>query len=131
MIDISSLTNIAELQLLCDRQQKALLKAQERIKLLEGEVEQLKSPQLSAAPSVQVISDQDEEVICRIQIAMLRTKAQEREMTLEETKRFDLLVKNLSLIEERKIANAKEVPSLEVSDAQLLALAGDLNGSSG
>ncbi len=42
-----------------------------------------------------------EQVICEMQIKRLQTKAAERELSLEETKRLEILVKSLYLIKEK------------------------------
>jgi hypothetical protein len=42
-----------------------------------------------------------EQAICEIQIKMLRDRASDRELTLEETKRLEILVKSLVLIKEK------------------------------
>ncbi len=90
-----------ELQNYCDRQYKSLLQAKEIILSLKAEVSHLKellssSNHLVNSPPELIIKSV-EQTICEIQIEMLREEAMNRSLTLEETKRLDLLVKNLLL----------------------------------
>lgn len=48
----------------------------------------------------------DEEAIAELQLQMLKDKARARELTLEETKKFDLLVKNKRLVKGDSTINA-------------------------
>lgn len=105
VISISTLAGefktITELQEYCDAQYTALNKAMERVKQLEDEIAHLKTllegstevimekkPELEVSP---------EQAICEIQIQKLQNDAKQRQLTLEETKRLDLLIKNLYL----------------------------------
>lgn len=90
----------AELKSLYDQQfaiNQSLIK---QIQTLQAEIEHLKTLLGDATPVLEekpplVVSD--EQAICEIQIKKLQTAAMQRELTLEETKRLDLLVKNLYL----------------------------------
>jgi len=54
----------------------------------------------------------DEEIIAELQLQRLKTKAQHSELTLEETKKFDLLVKN------KRLAQGSATSSfIDVNDA--------------
>ena len=90
-----------ELQTYCDAQYTALTKAYERIGQLEGEIKHLQGLLTSTAPLVEnkseLIIKSTEQVICEMEIERLKQTAMNRILTLEETKRFDLLVKNLYL----------------------------------
>lgn len=68
-----------------------------------------------------------EEDICVHQIARLHTLSNERQLTLEEVKRFDLLVKNLKLIREEStiILNSRKPESLKESDLVAIATQSD------
>ncbi len=90
-----------ELQQYCDRQYVALKQARDIIQSLRSEVTHLKvllssSNHLVNSPP-ELIVKSVEQSICEIQIEMLRGEAMSRQLTLEETKRLDLLVKNLLL----------------------------------
>jgi len=72
---------------------------------LKSQVVHLKELLTSTAPligEVSVIEVPQEQAICEIQLRMLNEKAQNRELTLEETKRLEILVKSLYLIKERQ-----------------------------
>lgn len=72
---------------------------------LKAQVAHLKELLTSTAPliggDVSIIEVPQEQAICEIQLRMLNEKAQGRELTLEETKRLEILVKSLYLIKER------------------------------
>ena len=56
------------------------------------------------AKEVSRIDYTPEQIICQIQIEKLRSKSFERELTLEETKRLEILIKSLYLIKEKGTA---------------------------
>lgn len=63
------------------------------------------------------------EIICLEQLDILGSKSAVRELSLDETKRLDLLVKNLKLV--RETANdAIDIPNLEkIGEDNLVAIA--------
>lgn len=64
-----------------------------------------------------------EEIICLEQIEILGTKSALRELSLDEVKRLDLLVKNLKLIRD-KTDDAIDIPNLEkIGEDNLVAIA--------
>ena len=68
-----------------------------------------------------VINVTPEEQICVKQLHTLNLHSNERELTLEEVKKFDFLVKNLKII--RKEANMiLDVPAKDMSPDELLAI---------
>ncbi len=93
--------DIVELQNYCDKQFKSLVQAKTIIQSLQAEVVHLKELLASSNHLVnsppELIIKSVEQTICEIQIEMLREEAMNRSLTLEETKRLDLLVKNLLL----------------------------------
>ena len=64
-----------------------------------------------------------EEIICIEQIAKLKDRSYNRELTLEEVKRLDLLIKNLRLIKEQSTENVSQVKYRDISEATLVELA--------
>ncbi len=72
-----------------------------------------------------------EEVICIQQISRLEKLSNERQLTLEEVKRLDLLVKNLKLIREEStiVVNNKKVDNLK--EAELVAIVRASESNSG
>ena len=119
MDDIISLSSrfstMVEWKDYCLSLEASLLKAQTRIKELE---EQLKNAPLTVEKTT-------EQIICELEIEKLKTSSTMRALTLEETKRLDLLVKNLILSKEANKNNKKESsgPSITISEAALIAIA--------
>lgn len=103
LVDISALAN--GMKEYSDAQYKALLVLQKENHQLKDEVAHLKellaatSP-LITSPTVK-IDLPPEQLICEIQINMLQDKAKDRELTLEETKRLEILIKSLYLIKDK------------------------------
>lgn len=66
----------------------------------------------------------DEELIAQVQLERLKYKAMEQELTIEEIKKYDLLVKNKRLVEGNSTFNAdyKKLPD-NVSDEELVQIA--------
>lgn len=63
-----------------------------------------------------------EEIICIQQISYLEEQSMKRQLTLEEVKRLDLLVKNLKLIREESTVVINK-PSDQLKEADLVAIA--------
>lgn len=89
---------------------------QEEINKLQLKIKQLQSG---------VTHVSDEELIANAQLERLKMKAMEQELTLEEIKKFDLLVKNKKLSEANSSAipaNYERLPE-NIDDESLLQLA--------
>lgn len=120
-----------ELQEYCNQQYVALEKALKRIHELDLEVAHLKellagtTPLVQSEPKVELLPGSAEQSICEIQINMLQDVAKQRPLTLEETKRLDILIKNLYLAKSQNAAIPVDYTKLppQVSEAQLIALA--------
>lgn len=118
-----------ELQEYCDKQYVALQKASEKISAMQKEVDHLKRLLTSTAPLVKapetmVVSP--EETICDIQINILKNTSMQGELTLEEIKKLDLLIKNKRLAKEQSttiLASSKNLNKEQIIDAQLLQIA--------
>lgn len=65
------------------------------------------------------------QIICELEIEKLRHSATTRSLTLEETKRFDLLVKNALLADEanKNVKKQNDGPTITISEAALIAIA--------
>lgn len=105
-------------KLLKDNSQKL-----EEIKHLQSVVAQtvpvLKKPETKLVTSVA-----PEEEIAHLQLERLRQAAKSRTLTLEETRMFDLLVKNKRLAQDESTINLSKAHYRDVSDAALLQIAG-------
>jgi hypothetical protein len=107
-MSLETISNIAEkfkdesdLRAYCNKQYESLKQAKDIIQHLQSEVKHLKELLASSANTInskpELIIKSIEQTICEVQIEKLRESAMERPLTLEETKRLDLLVKNLLL----------------------------------
>ena len=90
-------------------------------KKLQQELNQLKNPKLEKV----LLSD--ETIIAELQLSRLKQKAFAGELTLEEIKKYDLLVKNKKLAEGNPtiIADYKKLPE-NVSEDELVLIASNL-----
>ena len=64
-----------------------------------------------------------EEIVCLEQIARLKERSHTRELTLDEVKRLDLLIKNLRLIKDQATENIGTGKYRDVTEADLVAIA--------
>ena len=64
-----------------------------------------------------------EEMICIEQIDLLKQKSSSRELSLDEVKRLDLLVKNLRLIREQSTEVINTTDYKNLGEAELVAIA--------
>lgn len=92
----------------------------EENKRLQQEINTLTSSKQSKLK----IDYSDEEIIAHMQLERLRMKAMEQELTLEEIKKYDLLVKNKRLSEDKSTINAdyKKLPE-NIDDESLIQIA--------
>lgn len=108
-----------ELQLYCDTQYKTILSLNEQILTLKGEIAHMKELLHSKVERLEVSPEQ---AICEIQIRRLLESTSMRELTLEETKRLDLLVKNLYLAKGQNAALVADFTKSPLSEEALLLL---------
>lgn len=94
----------------------------EQIKHLEGLINQ--AVPVVVKESNIITSVTPEEEIAQLQLERLRKAAQSRTLTLEETRMFDLLVKNKRLAQDESTINLSKASYRDVSDAALLQIAG-------
>lgn len=103
----------------------ALKGAADRIKALEEENSKLR--QLVSAPKenvVEKIIESPELAICNAQIGMIQNRALMKELTLEETKQLDLLIKNKRLLSgESTTIEGQKKKKFDYSDAELVRIA--------
>jgi hypothetical protein len=64
-----------------------------------------------------------EELICIEQINILKSKSSDRELSLDECKRLDLLIKNLRLIRNESIETIDATNHSSIDEAALVAIA--------
>lgn len=127
--------NSGELQRYADAQYLALKSASDRITKLEDEIKHLKGLLAATVPVVgehktDLFVVSKEQAILEAQIRLLNDRGLEKELTLEETKRLDLLIKNLNLVKSQNFtipADSKKVDKRSVSDAVLVQIASQKN----
>jgi uncharacterized coiled-coil protein SlyX len=130
-------TSLDELQAYCEAQYKTIVSLNKRITENERELEKLREENESLKSNNTVLNAQnavfekrdgfsnqfatsDEESTCLIQLAMIRQNALQRELTNEETKRFEVFAKVLHMI--RGTENKKEEKLDNMSSDELLKL---------
>lgn len=99
------LLDINELQNYCDQQFSTLQELTQQNQALKEKVAHLETLVQSTTDlkikEVTAVTITPEQLICEIQIEKLREKSFERELTLEETKRLEILIKSLYMIKEK------------------------------
>lgn len=122
---VDQFKTIEDLSAFAKAQQKTLIELTKKNKNYEEEIKHLKKlvegavPLISNKPKVD-FSTSDEESIAREQLYRLKELSRERELNLEETKRYEIYSKMLSSLKEKpKDINAK---SKDFSEAELIAL---------
>jgi uncharacterized protein YdcH (DUF465 family) len=119
--------SMSELQAYADSQYRVIIEQSKLISQLHSEVAHLKSllssSELVDEKATKIIAS-TEQSICEIEIERLKETALQRGLTLEETKRLDLLVKNLLLSKEQ----SKSIPTTfrhlsNISNATLIEIA--------
>lgn len=125
VIDINELKDVAEWRLYAESLFNALQKSEALSKQLNEKIEHLES--LLKATDNKLIPIPIEQLICELQIKMLHDAAMSRQLSLEETKRLDLLVKNLYLTKGQatEIVSNLGAISDKVTDADLIRVIKD------
>lgn len=127
----------AELQKYSDAQFLAIQSALEKIKKLEEEITHL---QQLLAETTQLIGNvtktikSPELAVCEAQIELLQNRALTKELTLEEVKTLDLLIKNKRLLSgDPTTIEGKRVkkPKVDYSEAELVKIASQQDKKNG
>lgn len=131
--------NIQELIDYSSAQYLALESAVKKIKILQEEVQHLQ--QLLASTTelieedskVQKIIKAPELCIIEAQIDILQNRALQKELTLEEVKVLDLLIKNKALLsgEPTTVVGQRKKNKSKYSEAELILIASDKEGKNG
>lgn len=130
LIDFTKYSTMEELKRYTEAQYFALESAASKIKSLEDEVKHLKELLSAMTPSlddhqVERIIKSPELAICEKQIEFIMLRALHHEMTLEDVKILDLLIKNKNLLsgQATTIDGAKKPQKKQISDADLIKIA--------
>ena len=115
---------IKEIKELADEQRKIIQKLKEENEQLKAKLAELQSNKLQSNVGGKIST---EELICMEQIELLRAKSLGRELTLEETKKLDLLIKNLRLAREQatQVIDTVDYQSLSVDELEKIAQSED------
>lgn len=91
----------------------------------DSEINHLKQMLMGSVPLIDggIVLASDEIVIIDIQIRKLKEATQNREMTLDEVKKLDLLIKNKKLLMADQKPQKKDELPRDVTPTQLLAIA--------
>jgi hypothetical protein len=119
MDDIKSLSKRSKKEIeedLSSKNNEIYILKQDNI-ILKQKIEQLES----FLASQNVITN--EELICIEQIGVLKSKSTSRELSLDEVKRLDILIKNLRLIKNQSTDATDEKDYRNVKEADLVAIA--------
>lgn len=94
---------------------------------LQAEIRQLKIDNEQLSRRVKELSEiksvSPEELICVEQIRILQNRSAQRELSLEEVKKLDYLIKNLRLIKEQSTENLASTVYRDVTEDDLVAIA--------
>lgn len=112
-----------ELKQFAEAQQLVIDKLQKENSLLKEKCQHLETMLKDSMRNNIVMELSPEEVICIEQINLLKQKSKSRDLTLEETKKLDLLVKNLKIIREETTVVVKHTDVSNVKEAELVAIA--------
>lgn len=126
-----------EKQQFLEKQHALILKLQKDNKNLQIEINHLKNLLTQSVPLlmpevVNVIVTPEEAVIDK-QIELLQARGIDRELTLEDTKKLDLLIKNKRLVKEQSTTiqgESKKIDKRSVSNAELILIASKKEPSS-
>ena len=125
---LKQFSTMEELQKYCNSQYELIIDLSKKINKLEDERDHLKKlldeqkhpiiPQSNS--KIDVFSHvTDEEITCRMQLRMLKDISNERELTLEETKRFEIFTKVLMGIKSKE---DKKPQLADMKEEDLLAM---------
>jgi hypothetical protein len=127
---------LTQLQEFAEAQNTTILQLSKKNQSLEEKVKHLENilkttvPTISSLPNgVEDIADDDSEYICLVEIAKLKRFTNERELTLEESRRFDTYYKILNNINS-KPKQEKEVKETPTGDLLKIVESKNDSGSS-
>jgi hypothetical protein len=116
-----SATKSKELEVFSEAQQKLIEQLQTENNQLKEKLSHLETVMRNSKLAAQRLSP--EEIICMEQIEILKSKSVNRELSLDEVKRLDLLVKNLRLIREQSTQVINTGDYSTVGEDELVAIA--------
>lgn len=120
MDDIKSIAkkNKKDLEAFCAAQDIAIFKLQKENDFLKEKISHLEQLLLKQSTVVT-----PEEMICVEQINGIKQKSSQRELSLDEVKRLDILIKNLRLIKDQSTQAVDHKDYRNVKEIDLVAIA--------
>lgn len=91
------------------------------VEALKAENEALKEKVRELSRTNLRLMPTDEEIICIEQIQVLKNRSAQRELSLDEVKRLDLLIKNLRLLREQSTQVIESIDYTNMKEADLVA----------
>lgn len=113
-------TKAKDLKVFAESQQRLLEKLMNENNQLKDKLNHLEKQMTTLDVAIKL---QPEEVICLQQIDLLKKRSESRELSLDEVKRLDLLIKNLRLIREQSTQVIDTKDYTEVKEDELVAIA--------
>jgi len=107
---IQQYKTLEELQQFAESQNAVILQLSNKLKKLEEE--KASNGTIIKNQDIIEISTTDSEYICQVEIAKLKKMTSDRELTLEESRRFDTYYKILNNINSKEKPNEKDVKEL-------------------
>jgi len=89
----------------------------------ENDILKVKIKQLETVLYTSHSASSPEELICIEQISLIKRKSADRELSLDEVKRLDILIKNLRLIKDQSTETIDHKDYRNIKEAELVAIA--------
>jgi len=110
-----------------ESQQKVIEKLCKQIEALKEKNEHLETILKSVVKPNMSIEVTPEELICIEQINIIKNRSSQRELTTDEVKKLDLLIKNLKLLRQESTVIMSKSSYRSMPDEELLAIAEAVN----
>ena len=125
---INSFEDPEQLKQFCESQYQTIVELSQELAELKRSNEELKAKALVSAQGLNAssliqLNEQDQEIICRTQISLLRNRSMNSELTLEEARKLELYSKILGSVKSKPEDDMKEIKEMD-SEAMLLLVSG-------
>lgn len=116
-------TKAKDLKVFAESQYNLIEKLVKDLEIAQAKVKQLETTLSLLSKKNLIEKVTPEEMICIEQIAALKTKSATRDLTLEETKKLDILIKSLKIIREENPKDTYTPSSQVAEEDDLVAIA--------
>lgn len=125
---INSFEDPEQLKQFCESQYQTIVELSQELAEFKRSNEELKAKALVSAQGLNASSliqldEQDQEIICRTQIALLRNRSMNCELTLEEARKLELYSKILGSVKPKPETDMREIKEMD-SESMLLLVSG-------